>query len=236
MPLDRTNARWEPWEEEILINLAPRRTYKEIGKTIGRSEGAVGLKIVSMKRNGRWPHENKHNAPWSAEEDEVLIQMRGSGAPHHIIAQRLPGRSTGAVSRRWSSLRKRGVIAPLCPDDPPREESPKESNVGCCFGSDQDAGNQVVITAPPDIGERILTVIGHLELIRKAPDQIESILNRLEQSATTIKYAGVIALALLEEGKRREKAVRDLLPNYGINEERFFEDVDTLLANREASA
>ena len=77
-------------------------------------------------------------------------------------------------------------------------------------------------------------MIGHLELIRKAPDQIESILNRLEQSATTIKYAGVIALALLEEGKRREKAVRDLLPNYGINEERFFEDVDTLLANREA--
>lgn len=34
MPLDRTNARWEPWEEEVLINLAPRKTYKEIGKMI----------------------------------------------------------------------------------------------------------------------------------------------------------------------------------------------------------
>lgn len=221
MSRGRHGQPWERWEEEALALHYGKKSWGEIATMIGRSEGAIGPHISKMKYQGRWPHPYNLAQIWTPTEDEILLDGVREGLSVKEICPHLPRRSEGAVSRRVTHLKRKGDLI--------RQDPPATSQASVSHGADEALSQQ---TARCGAGEGLAGLIVQLIKLNETLDRITPILERLEQSAATIKYAGVVVLALLEEGKRREKAVCDLLPNYGINEVRFFEEVDTLLANR----
>lgn len=221
-----TKTRWKDWEDLFLrakyLSMPPR----EIARITGRNPDEI---VARAQKLGIVPGPRK--VRWAAQEDALLQECISEGMSFVEAAARVTEaygvfRTMRAARRRWTAITK----APA-----PRRETPSKLK-----GAHPKEGTVITISGPSVPDKEWERMIGALFSLRGTVSRLESAVDELKSSGDTIKHGEMIALALIKEGKRRERAVRAIIPNYGINEDQFFEDVDTFLANegghREARA
>ncbi len=99
---------YKEWSEERLNRLielhAQGKKLKEIAEDpqVSTTVEMAGAMVSKMRRAGRIPPANRK--VWTAEEDEILVDMLGQGKTHGQIALRL-GRATSSVTKRTKKLK-----------------------------------------------------------------------------------------------------------------------------------
>jgi hypothetical protein len=143
LPLSTAEFPWSDEDEEKLL-----RRMNELDGTVferaamlmpefpGRSAVALRQKFYkltglkgSSKRKAR-PRPSLLHAPWTAEDEEVLINLWNKRLTRHAIAQKMQGRSEEAVQNRLKRLQEAGRIKPRWVQkkkkEPEKREKPAE--------------------------------------------------------------------------------------------------------------
>jgi hypothetical protein len=118
---------WTRQEDEMIIAFVQKNGTKKWQKLRDLLPGRIGKQCRERWRNHLDPAMN--HAPWTAEEDEQLIQLhKEHGNAWVVIASQMRNRSDNAVKNRWNAtLRKTegypsvaGWSAPEAPVTPPQ--------------------------------------------------------------------------------------------------------------------
>ena len=111
---------WSAEEDQTFIRAHKEgKTHKEIAAMLpGRTHDAVGGRWYEARIGNagtaalreyaaEFPLPQQKPSPWSAEEDQTFIRAHKEGKTQKEIVAMLPGRTKGAVCRRWGEAKKR---------------------------------------------------------------------------------------------------------------------------------
>jgi DNA-binding CsgD family transcriptional regulator len=160
---------WTGREEGALRRMRKQgRTYKEIGRVLGRSANSVKKKAQSMllarPRDKRVITSYAERA-WSTAEEEELMKLKQQGLSYKQIAGKL-GRSIGSVKQKYHYLKK-------------VEASPAKPVVK----------KKLIVVSDEDVGLNGLLkrVNKTLSLADKTAGSVASITSRAEATAENVK-------------------------------------------------
>lgn len=119
---------WTREEDEMIINFVAQNGTKNWTKLASQLKGRIGKQCRERWRNHLDPEVNTE--PWSAEEDQILIEMHETYGNQWVkIAEKLKGRSDNAVKNRWNSTLKKRLEYQKTGAPRPRRGRPPHKNI-----------------------------------------------------------------------------------------------------------
>lgn len=90
--------RWTEHEDQLLISLLKSYKYTtdQIAERLGRSEGAVARRVISIGTKYR-PLRNSPHTPWTRSEIQLLQRIIAEGGNYEAIRSKIPMHSTKAI-------------------------------------------------------------------------------------------------------------------------------------------
>ena len=110
----KRGRRWTSDEEELLLKLRGQRmSWAEIDPYFPeRGWKAISTKYYDMVRDPSVEKPTRKTKFWTREEDELFLKLIETNASWEEIGEQLPGRTLGAIKRRYSVLIKGSRPAP----------------------------------------------------------------------------------------------------------------------------
>lgn len=113
---ESTGRKFSPDEDKRIIAMYKQEeTYKDIGKSLGRSEQSIAGRIIRLKKDGKIKQKNPKKT-WSEKEIQLIIENiqfdeNGFVSNYPMLTRLVINKRFTQIQQKVSRLRKEGLIS-----------------------------------------------------------------------------------------------------------------------------